>query len=201
MPGNARGGQRRSERNDPTLLPKAIGPSVKQTGRRRVSRARQGTISPVNRRNLIALGSAAALLVAFFAWEWYLSPEARVERSLRRAAAAAEEKDVEGLLSCLSRDYSDFRNLDFDSLSEMLERGFERVDRLNVTLRAVRAEVEGAEATASFDLTVVAIQGDQRFIVVGTLIEPQKLRVDLRREEGEWKILRVRRAEEKNQTG
>lgn len=148
--------------------------------------------------NRIALGSAAALLVAFFAWEWYLSPEARVDRSLRRAAAAAEEKDVEGLLSCLSRDYSDFRNLDFDSLAEMLERGFERVDRLNVTLRAVRAEVEGTEATASFDLTVVAIRGDQRFIVVGTLIQPQKLRVDLRREDGGWKIFRVARSEEQN---
>ncbi len=150
----------------------------------------------MNRRNFIALGSAAALLVAFFAWEWYLSPEARVERSLRRAAAAAEEKDTEGLLSCLSRDYSDFRNLDFDSLSEMLDRGFERIDRLNVTLEAVRAEVEGAEATASFDLTVVAIQGDQRFIVVGTLTQPQKLRVDLRREDRGWKILRVKRSEE-----
>ena len=78
----------------------------------------------------------------------------------------------------------------------MLDRGFERIDRLNVTLRAVRAEVKGDEATASFDLTVVAIRGDQRFIVVGTLIEPQKLRVDLRREDGEWKILRVKRSVE-----
>ena len=159
---------------------------------------RQGTISPVNRRNLVAVGGAAALLLSFLAWEWYLSPAAQVGRSLRRAAAAAEEKDTEGLLSCLSRDYSDFRNLDFDSLSEMLDRGFERIDRLNVTLRALRAEVEEDEATASFDLTVVAIRGDQRFIVVGTLIEPQKLRVDLRREEGEWKILRVGRSEEQN---
>ena len=150
----------------------------------------------MNRRNFIALGSAAALLVAFFAWEWYLSSAAQVERSLRRAAEAAEERDTAGLLFCLSRDYSDFRNLDFDSLSEMLDRGFERIDRLNVTLEAVRAEVEGAEATASFDLTVVAVRGDQRFIVVGTVTEPQKLRVDLRREEGEWKILRVARSEE-----
>ena len=149
----------------------------------------------MNRRNLIALGSAAALLIAFFAWEWYLSPAAQVERSLQRAADAAEVKDTPRFLSCLSLDYSDFRNLDFESLSEMVDRGFERVDRLNVTLEAVRAEVEGAEATASFDLTVVAIQGDQRFIVVGTVTQPQKLRVDLRREEGGWKILRVKRSE------
>ena len=151
----------------------------------------------MDRRNLVAIGGAATLLVTFFAWEWYLSPAARVERTLQRAADAAEEKDTEGLLSCLSRDYSDFRNLDFDELSETLERGFERIDRLNVTLRAVRAEVDGAEATAVFDLTVVAIQEEQRFIVVGTVTQPQKLRVDLRREEGEWKILRVKRSEDK----
>jgi hypothetical protein len=150
----------------------------------------------VNRRNLIAVGGAAALLLSFLAWEWYLSPAAQVERSLQRAADAAEVKDTQRLLSCLSHDYSDFRNLDFDSLSEMLDRGFERVDRLNVTLQAVRAEVDGAEATASFDLTVVAVQGDQRFIVMGTMTQPQKLRVDLRREDGEWKILRVKRSEE-----
>lgn len=150
----------------------------------------------MNPRNVIALGSAAALLVAFFAWEWYLSPAARVERTLHRAADAAEEKDTDRLLSCLSRNYSDFRNPDFDSLSAMLEHGFERIDRLNVTLQGVRAEVDGAEATATFDLTVVAVQGEQRFIVAGTVTEPQKLRVDLRREEDGWKVLRVRRSED-----
>ena len=130
-------------------------------------------------------------MLSFLAWEWYLSPQAQVERLLQRAAGAAEEKNFEELLSCLSPDYTGFRNMDYESASEQLREGFERVDRLNVTLRAVRAEVEGSEATATFDVTVVAIRGEQRFIVLGTLTEPEKLRAHLRREEGGWKILGV----------
>jgi len=145
----------------------------------------------VNRRNLVAVGGAATLFIAFLAWEWYLSPQARVERLLRSAAAAAEGKDSDRLLSFLSRDYTGFRNLDYRALSERLRDGFDRVDRLNVTLEAVRAEVASDEATASFDLTVVAIRGEQRFVVLGTLTQPERLRAHLRREEGEWKILRV----------
>jgi len=91
----------------------------------------------------------------------------------------------------LSRDYTGFRNLDYRALSERLRDGFDRVDRLNVTLEAVRAEVARDEATASFDLTVVAIRGEQRFVVLGTLTQPERLRAHPRREEGEWKILRV----------
>ena len=152
----------------------------------------------MNRRNLVAIGGAGALLLSFLAWEWYLSPPAQVERLLQRAAEAAEEKNFEELLSCLSPDYTGFRNMDYESASEQLREGFERVDRLNVTLRAVRPEVEGDEATASFDLTVVAIRGEQRFIILGTPIQPEKLRAHLRREDGEWKIHRVELSGDEN---
>ena len=98
----------------------------------------------------------------------------------------------------MSRDYTGFRNLDYRALSERLRDGFDRVDRLNVTLEAVRAEVASDEATASFDLTVVAIRGEQRFVVLGTLTQPERLRAHLRREEGEWKILRVEQSGEED---
>jgi hypothetical protein len=145
----------------------------------------------MNQRTVVPLGIAAAILIAFFGWEWYLSPRARVVRFLDRAAEAAEEKDTARLLSCFSSEYSDFRNMDYASLSETLQQGFDRVDRLNVTLDGVRAEVGDEEAEASFDLKVVAIHGHERYLLVGGPIEPQKMRVQLRREEGEWKILHV----------
>ncbi len=137
------------------------------------------------------MGGAAALLLSYIAWDWYLSPHAQVERLLQRAAGAAEEKNFEELLSCLSPDYTGFRNMDYESASEQLREGFERVDRLNVTLRGVRPEVDGTEATVTLDVTVVAIRGEQRFIILGTLTQPERLRAYLRREDGEWKIYRV----------
>ena len=131
------------------------------------------------------------LLMSFLAWDWYFSPHARVERLLQRAAEAAEEKSFDELLSYLSPDYTGFRNMDYQSAAEQLREGFDRVDRLNVTLRRVLPEVDGDEGMASFDATVVAIRGEQRFIVLGTVTQPERLRAELRREDGEWKIYRL----------
>ncbi|MGH9462655.1 MAG: nuclear transport factor 2 family protein [Vicinamibacteria bacterium] len=145
----------------------------------------------MNPRNLFAVLAAGSLLSSYLAWDWYLSPQAQVERQLKRAARAAEEKDFEELFSCLSTDYTGFHNMDYESTSEQIQEGFEQVDRLNVTLRRVLPEVDGSEATASFDATVVAIRGEQRFVILGTVTQPERLRAHLRLEDGEWKIHRV----------
>jgi hypothetical protein len=145
----------------------------------------------VNPRNLFAVGAAGVLLSSYLAWDWYFSPQAQVERLLKRAAGAAEERNLEDLLSCLSTDFTGFHNMDYGSTSEQIQKGFEQVDRLNVTLRRVLPEVEGSEATVSFDATVVAVRGEQRFVILGTVTQPERLRANLRLEEGEWKIYRV----------
>ncbi len=143
----------------------------------------------------LIVAGAVALIVFFFTWEWYLSPQARVERFLARTADAAEEMDTDRLLASFSRQYSDFRGMDFDRISDLIDRGFARVDRLNVTLQAVRAEVEGDEALVTFDLMVVAIRGEERYLIIGRPMQPESLRVRLNKESGNWKIAEVERAE------
>jgi hypothetical protein len=141
----------------------------------------------------IFVAGTAALLVSFFAWEWYLSPQARVERLLHRAADAAEQRDTDRLLSCFSKDYSDFRNSDYSSLAAAVERGFQQVDRLNVTVEDVRSEVSGDEAATTFGLTIVAVRGQERYLLVGQPMQPEKLQVELKKESGEWRILKAAR--------
>ena len=136
---------------------------------------------------------AIVLVVAFFAWEWFLSPEARVSRTLNAAAAAAEAVDAAGLSSFLAPDYSDYRHADRAAIEKMIASAFERVDRLNVTLRAIDVVVNGDEATARFDLVVVAFQGEDRYVVVGTPFEPEKIESTLKREPDGWKLVRVER--------
>jgi hypothetical protein len=135
--------------------------------------------------------SAAALLVSYLAWEWYLSPQARIEHFLVRIAAAAEEKDTDTLLSAFSQEYSDIRGQNYETLADTIEQGFEKVDRLNITLEAVRSEVAGDEAKASFDLIVVGVRGEERYLLVGRPMAPEKMRVALIKEAGEWKIMEV----------
>ncbi|MGH9324960.1 MAG: nuclear transport factor 2 family protein [Vicinamibacteria bacterium] len=138
-------------------------------------------------------GFAAALLFGYFAWEWYLSPEARVKRALESAAAAAEEADVEGFVSSFSSEYGDFANRNRSSLEALVRESFGRVDRLNVTLKSMDVEVEGGEALTRLDVVVVAVRGEERYVVVGTPFEGEKLEVGMRREDGGWKIRRVDR--------
>lgn len=147
----------------------------------------------MGKKGVLIIAFAAALLVSFFAWEWYLSPEARVKRALTSAAEAAEAGDIEGLVSFFSDDYTDFVNPDRASLETRLREGFERVDRLNVTLQGIEVDLEQERARANFDLVVVAIRGEERYVIVGTPFEPEKINAVLERSEGGWRIRNVER--------
>ncbi len=139
----------------------------------------------------------AVLIIGFFSWEWYLSREARVKRTLNAASAAAEAADAAGFVSFLTSDYSDYRHLDRAALKKSFATAFERVDRLKVTIQSAKVEVddtddtEGAEATVRFDLIVVAIKGEERYVVVGTPFQPDKVVATMRREADGWKIARI----------
>ena len=144
-------------------------------------------------KGFLVVGFAAALLVSFFSWEWFLSPEARVKRALSSAAEAAEAVDVDTVLFFVADDYEDFVHPDRSSLEARVRESFERVDRLNVTLKGIEVEVEADRALAKFDLIVVAIRGEERYVVVGTPFEPDKVNATLERSEGAWRIRTVDR--------
>jgi malonyl CoA-acyl carrier protein transacylase len=137
------------------------------------------------------VGFAAALLLGYVAWDRYLSPEARVRRTLEGAAAAAEAADVEALLSFLSSDYADFMHETRSAFEAMARENLGRVDRMNVTVDTVEIDVEQTEARVTFDALVVAIRGEERYVVLGTPFQPERLNAHLKRESEGWKIHRV----------
>lgn len=140
---------------------------------------------------LIVVGVLAVPL-AFFLWEWVLSPEARVTRTLKAVAAAAEAADADEFLSHLSEDYTDYLHPDRETLSERLREGFDRIDRLNVTLSSIDVDASGAEATARFDLVVVAIRGEERYVAVGTPFDPERLTARFEKTD-RWRMTGVER--------
>jgi len=146
-----------------------------------VSRARSAAI----------IGFAAAVLLGSVAWERYLSPEARVARALEAAASSAEAAEVETFLSFFASDYTDFMHADRAAFEAMVREGFGRLDRMNVTLDSIEVEAEGREARATFGALVVALRGEERYVVLGAPFEPERLKAHLRREPGGWKIHRV----------
>jgi hypothetical protein len=114
-----------------------------------------------------------------------------VRRALFGAAAAAEAVDAATFLSFFSEDYSDFMNPTRAAFEAAVAEGFGRVDRMNVTLDPIEVEPAGTEARVLIDAVVVAIRGEERFVVLGAPFQPDRLRVDLRREYGRWRIHRI----------
>lgn len=114
-----------------------------------------------------------------------------MRRALKGAAAAAEAADATSFLSFFTSDYSDFMHPGRAAFEATLGEGFSRVDRMNVTLTLVEIEVTGTDARVVLDAVVVAIRGEERYVVLGQPFEPERLHVRLRREDGRWKIRRV----------
>jgi len=139
------------------------------------------------------VGFAAAVVGFYVSWTVYLSPEARVERTIRAAAAAAEEVDVGTFLSFFDASYTDYMNSDRATFDERIADAFGRVDGLNVTVKAMEVSVTDAGAAARFELVVVAHRGEDRMIVLGTPFQPELVRATLTREGSAWNIVRVDR--------
>jgi hypothetical protein len=150
-------------------------------------------------RGALIVWFAVLLLAGFFAWEWYLSPEAKVRRTIEGAASAAEAGDVDRFSAYLASDYSDYLHTDRAMLEERLTEGFGRVDRLNVTVQAIEVEAElepgesDGEMKARFDLVVVAVRGEERYVVVGTPFQPEKIEAWLVPSPEGYRIQRVAR--------
>ena len=140
------------------------------------------------------IGVAAAIVVFYFSWTMFLSPQARIERTLRAVAAAGEEVDTATFLSFFDATYSDYVHADRATFVERIEDSFERVDRLNVTIQGMDVSVDDDGASARFDLVVVAFRGEDRMVVVGTPFQPEVVRATLQRNGSAWKIVRVDRS-------
>ena len=139
------------------------------------------------------IGVAAAIVVFYFSWTMFLSPEARVERTLRAVATAGERVDAATFLSFFDTSYTDYLHADRATFVERIEAAFERVDGLNVTIRAIDVSVDDEGAEARFELVVVAIRGEDRMLVFGTPFQPELVRATLRRDGSTWNIVRVDR--------
>ncbi len=139
------------------------------------------------------VGVAAAMVVFYFSWTMFLSPQARVERTLRAAAAAGEQVDAVTFLSFFDASYTDYVHADRATFVDRIEEAFERVDRLKVTIKAMDVSVDDDSAEARFELVVVAIRGEDRMIVVGTPFQPELVRATLRQDGSTWNIARVDR--------
>lgn len=139
--------------------------------------------------------AAAVVVGAYVAWTSFLSPRARVARTLDAVVEAAETVQADAFLDYFETGYRDHLHASRELLAARVREAFPKVDRMNATLRDLRVEVEGDEAVATFDLTVVAFRGEERFVALGTPFQPERVRARLRRLPAGWRLVEASREE------
>ncbi len=131
------------------------------------------------------------MVSGYVAWKTVLSAEAQVARALKNAASAAERVDAEGFLSHFASDYEDYLHPSRSLLEQRVRESFSRVDRMNVTVQAVRVDVTGEEAVARFELVIVVFRGEERFVAFGTPFQPERVAATLQRGAEGWRFVRA----------
>ena len=141
----------------------------------------------------LIIAGALCIVVGFFVWEGYLSDEARMERFLDSMTTPAESLELARVMASFSDDYTDSFEQDKDLLANRLAEGFSRVESLNITISDIQASFDEDQASGEFALVVVARQGAERLLVVGTPLQPQRLGITLVRSDDSWQVQRIER--------
>jgi len=141
-------------------------------------------------RAFVSLISAVCVLALFSGCSQKLSEEDVIRRMIKNAAQSAEAKDIEGITSHVSRDFTDDRGNDYKSMRALLFYEFMRSDKVGVVVRDLDVKVKKDEALV--DARLLLFKGKDIKTVGDIVPEGAKgLRVNLvlRREEGRWKAL------------
>jgi len=129
-------------------------------------------------RSLLSL-----LFALFFLLSCGTSDKERIEQVLNRRAEALDKKDLSLYISCVSKSYQD-KGEDFDHLRNRIEGYFRTFDRIAYGCTDRSVQIAGDEATAIQQFHMEVEQGGKKRSHTG------KEAILLRREAGEWKIVK-----------
>ncbi len=143
----------------------------------------------MTRRRKIGLLGLGLLLLGLLLWMVLgaKSDEDQIREAIHQVAEGAEAADLGMSLEPISENYADPDDLDKNGIRGLLFYQFNKRGSISVWLSPIDVEVRGDAATASFEVGLV--EGAKGSVVgwpVGA--EAMHFEVELRREDGEWKI-------------
>jgi hypothetical protein len=142
--------------------------------------------------------AAAAVTIIFLIWP---SDERRIKKLFKEGAAAAEAKDLDGVMSKVSYTYRDNYGMTYMYLKETLKREFAQLSDPRVELSNLRIKVfkktvpkeEGGftlkQAIAEADVRVLATIGTETGYIIGDPKSPLHLRFTLEKERMTWHVV------------
>ncbi|MBI2839061.1 MAG: nuclear transport factor 2 family protein [Acidobacteria bacterium] len=140
------------------------------------------------RIRLAALLSALAL-GGIVAYQYLFDPAAAVKRAVQAAAGAFENRNLDGFMAAVSRNYADDQSMTYDGVREAASEAFQAFEAFNVTLEKVEITVDGSTARFTALATVVATTRDrEKYMAIGTPESGQRLELELHKEDGTWRV-------------
>jgi hypothetical protein len=120
------------------------------------------------------------------------SPEQQVRDVIARGEALAEERDVSGIATLVSKEYSDARGFDKRELTNYLRGYFVLHQSVNLLVRIDSVEFP-ADRLAQVELTVGMLGRRGEAESWDLAADLQTLEVELLDEDGEWRVIRADR--------
>ena len=143
------------------------------------------------RKHMKTIAMAVVALMAGGVWLFWPTDEARIKKAIASCTAAIEQKDMEALLKHISFSYQDDRGLSYALIKKMVPERLSRMGRIEVRYSDVLVEVEGEEATAVMDLTIIEHrEGSEPVALLGGRESKAVLNLKFRKERvGQWLVL------------
>ncbi len=124
------------------------------------------------------------VLLSLYACSGGLTEEEKVRGVIVEASKRAEEKDLKGFMSLVSRDYADDSGNDYDAIKRMVFYHFMRTGDISVVLRSMDIEVSGEKALAEVNAIITEGRG-----VIPEDMGGYRFTVIFRKEGSEWKVI------------
>jgi len=142
-----------------------------------------------SRRIVLGVAAFVACAIVALALVWPdASDEDRVRQAIRDVAAGARQADLASTLKPVSRSYTDERGLVYDEVKLFLFREYQRRGPIAVLLSDIDVTVDGDAATADFNAFLADGISISALDFSPGEAEALHFEVQLRREDGDWRI-------------
>jgi hypothetical protein len=130
----------------------------------------------------------AAPVLIYLLWP---SDESRIRKMFREGAKAAEEKEIDDIMSKVSFNYTDEHGLTYLYLKEGVGRIFKELDSINVEYEIKGIEIRDDNATVEVDLRVIARRGQDAGYVAGDAARPLHMKFFLEKQRTKWLVVKT----------
>ena len=147
----------------------------------------------VNKKIALVVCALAAACGAYFLISHLLmTDEARIKQVIYQGKAAVEKKDIEGVLTLVSRDYQDDLGLNKVAIMMLFQRAFREFDAIDITIMELHVEIDEKQQGHAFVATWATVRTqDKARYLVGNPDKPTQLTLTLAKEGGKWRVIKA----------